>query len=109
METREIDEAAQQLEVARINVHGAFCIVSGDIEIFNSRFGDALKYFSVQFELRPARHNNELGIVERNNAVGRVFIGRLLKDAFNSSQFVTDAMQRKELFSRAVYLSKSCL
>ena len=65
MQTREMDEAARQLEVAWIKVHGAPSIVSGDIEFFNSRFADALWYFSIQFEPLPARRHNKLGVVER--------------------------------------------
>lgn len=43
VETREMDDATRQLQVACINVHGAPSIVCGDIEFFKSRFGDVLK------------------------------------------------------------------
>lgn len=43
VETREVDEAARQLKVPQINVHGAPSMMYGDIEFFNHRFGDALR------------------------------------------------------------------
>ena len=79
MQTHEMDEAAPQLEVACINVHGAPSIISGDIQFFNSGFADALGYFSIQFEARPERRQNKLGVVERKNAVVRVLLQRHLK------------------------------
>ena len=105
IQTREMDEAARQLEVAWINVHGAPSIISGDIEFFNSRFAEALRYFSIQFEPRPARRHNKLGVVERMISVVRVLLQRLLKDASKSSVCVVASVERKEVVSRAVYLS----
>ena len=95
MQTREMYEAARQLEVAWINVHDAPSIISGDIEFFNSHFADALRYFSIQFEPRPARRHNKLGVVERKNEVVRVVLQRLLKDASKSLVCVVASVERK--------------
>ena len=54
MPSREMSQVAQQLEVKWINVHGAPLTMSGGVEFFNTRFSDALSYFDIKFEPRPA-------------------------------------------------------
>ena len=107
MQTRQMDEAGQQLEIAWINIHGAPSTISGYIEFFSFHFGDALRYFAIEFEPRPVRRHDKLDVVEQKNAVVRVLIQSFLKNTSNSSVCVDDSVERKDVVSRAVYLSKT--
>ena len=107
MSSREMSQVAHQLAVKWINVHGAPLTMSGEVEFFNTRFSDALRYFDIKFEPLPALLHNKPGVVERNNVVVRVLIqrGQRLKDSAHFSRTRSEASGRDEILSRAVYLS----
>lgn len=105
VQSREMPHAARAFEVQWINVHGAPEVVSADIEFMNQTFMSALRYFGVRFEPRPARRHNKLGIVERKNAVIRLVVQRLLKDAEYAKNAHQHIACKAEVLSRATYLS----
>lgn len=59
--------------------------VSGDIGFFSQKFFDALRYFGIKFEPRPARPQKNLGVVQQKNAILRTLVQRLLNDASHFS------------------------
>ena len=105
MPSREMTLSARALEVNWINIHGSPAVVSADPEFFNSRFAEALRYFNIQFQPRPARRHNKLGVVERKKSVVRTIIQRLLKDADYFHPSRDRKPEQEDILSRAVYLS----
>ena len=105
MPSREMTLSARALEVNWINLHGSPAVVSADPEFFNSKFAEALRYFDITFQPRPARRHNKLGVVERKNSVVRTLIQRLLKDADYFDPSRDRKPEQEDILSRAVYLS----
>ena len=102
MPTREMRLSTRALEVNWINVHSSPAIVSADVEFFNSKFADSLRYFDIDFQPRTAPLHNKLGFVERENSVVRKLIQRLLVDASYFDGGQETHSEQEDILSRAV-------
>lgn len=80
-------------------------LVCGEIEFFNTHFSVFLRYFDIKFEPHPTGRHSQLGVVERKNAVVRILIQRLLKNAAHFSLTRGGTTGREEVLYHAVYLS----
>ena len=103
--SRKMEVAARQFEYKWINVHGAPKIVSGDLEFLNTTFLNAIRYFGCEFEQRPARRHNKLGVVERKNSIIRVMAQRVHSDAKFFSVSKGSEFMLEDILSRATYLA----
>lgn len=103
--TREMSEAAKTFEMNWVNVHGPSELVSADIAFMKKPFLNALRNFGTSFEPRPARRHNKLGVVDRKNAVVRLLVQRLMKDARYLAEQRGTSTNANEVLARATYLS----
>ena len=103
--SRRMEEAARQFEYRWVNVHGAPSVVAEDLEFLNPTFMNAIRYFGCEFQQRPARRHNKLGIVERKNSVIRIMAQRIHNDARYFSAARSSDFLLEDVISRATYLS----
>lgn len=86
---RNIENVRMLFELYWINVYGASKTISGDPQFINDKFKEALVYFKISLEERPARRHNKLGAVERKNAILWLFIQRLVLDSKHTQRAST--------------------
>jgi hypothetical protein len=80
-QTKDLETLAKLFERDWIRVHGPPNEVSDDQEFAKSYFQRMLTRHAVVFKERPARRHNTSGIVERGNAIVKMFVKRLILDA----------------------------
>lgn len=77
---KNIDTIISILETTWIYTHGAPIRVSADDEYNRKKLADFLSVHDMQFQPRPARRHNKVGIVERKNGTLKTIIRRLDHD-----------------------------
>lgn len=68
-----------------VNAHGPLRYISADPEFLN-KFVKESNYFGIAFNPTSARRRSKLSVLERENAVIRLFVQRLLNDALHAEK-----------------------
>jgi hypothetical protein len=104
---KSLETLAKLFERDWIRIHGPPNEVSGDQEFVKSYFQRMLTRHAVVFKERPARRHNKSRIVERGNAIVKMFVNRLILDVeAQGSGPDTSSFAIAEILSEATYLKK---